>query len=126
MRLTENFVLSEFKCKDGTAVPDDLIPNVEKLAENLQVLRDYLNSPISINSGYRTEAYNRSVGGASRSQHLQAKAADITAAGHNPADVYEAIEHLISIGKMHNGGLGRYNTFTHYDVRPTRARWDNR
>ena len=40
MKLEENFSLSEFRCKDGTEVPDELLDNVRLLAKNLQVLRD--------------------------------------------------------------------------------------
>ena len=44
--------------------------------------------------------------------------------GVAPDDVYDAIEFLISEGLVKEGGLGRYNTFTHYDTRGTRARWN--
>ena len=58
MQLTENFHLHEFACNDGTPVPEELLPNVRKLAEQLQVLRDHLKEPININSAYRHKAYN--------------------------------------------------------------------
>ena len=51
--------------------------NVEKLAKNLQVLRDYIQKPITIISGYRTPEYNKKCGGVKRSQHLLAKAATL-------------------------------------------------
>lgn len=41
MKLEENFHISEFKCKDGTKVPEEYLDNVKKLAKNLQVLRDF-------------------------------------------------------------------------------------
>ena len=37
MKLEENFSLSEFKCKDGTQVPEELMDNVKLLAKNLQI-----------------------------------------------------------------------------------------
>jgi len=37
-KLTENFSLNEFDCRDGTPVPTDLIPNVLELAKNLQII----------------------------------------------------------------------------------------
>jgi len=123
MRLTKNFTLAEFACKDGTPVPDDKIDIVRQLAQNLQILRDYLESPIKINSGYRTEAYNKRIGGASRSQHVQCTAADIVVMGFTPKYVQDSIEKLITEGKMAEGGMGRYQTFTHYDVRGRRSRW---
>lgn len=126
MKLTKNFNSEEFACKDGTVVPEKLLPHVQKLAENLQVLRDHIGKPISINSGYRTPNYNKKVGGAPLSQHLMAKAGDIRIAGMTSKQIYDEIQKLIKAGKMHNGGVGLYNTFVHYDVRQAPARWDFR
>lgn len=121
--MTKNFKLQEFYCKDGTPVPLELQHNVVKLANNLQVLRDYLNKPIIINSAYRHPSYNKSIGGASNSQHLYAKASDIRVSGLTSKEVYDVIIQLIQQGKMHNGGLGLYPTFVHYDVRDTPVRF---
>ena len=126
MKLTNNFVLKEFNCKDGTEVPSCLMDNVQLLAENLQVLRDCLEAPIHINSAYRHSKYNKSVGGSSKSQHLLSKAADIRVDSLSSIQVYDTIEALIAEGSMKEGGLGLYNSFVHYDVRGTKARWDFR
>lgn len=126
MRLSQNFLLSEFRCKDGSVIPDNILPNLVELAENLQVLRDYLGFPIQINSGYRSPAYNAKIGGAKFSQHIQGKAADISCAKYTPEQVCSAILKLISEGKMKEGGLGLYNSWVHYDTRGTKARWDFR
>ena len=75
--LTKNFQLSEFNCKDGSTIPLELLDNVQELAEQLQILRDFIGKPIHINSAYRSPAHNRKVGGARSSQHLLGKAADI-------------------------------------------------
>lgn len=124
MKLTENFSRSEFDCKDGTKVPDEFMDNLQELAENLQVLRDYVETSVSITgSGYRTPSHNKKVGGAKRSQHLTASAADINASGYTPKELHMIIELLIGEGKMKQGGLGLYNTFVHYDIRGTKARW---
>jgi len=124
MKLTNNFWLSEFACKDGTPVPEELIPNVQLLADNLQVLRDYIGEPIHINSAYRHTEYNKSIGGSVRSQHLLAKAADIRVGeGFTPNIICEVIEELIKSGDMKQGGLGLYSTFVHYDIRNKKARW---
>ena len=126
MELTKNFKLVEFKCNDGTEVPGEYLCNVSKVAQNLQVLRDYVKKPITINSAYRTPNYNRKIGGAVKSQHLTASAADIKIAGMTSKQVYDTIQTLISLKKMHNGGVGLYNTFVHYDVRGFPTRWDLR
>lgn len=124
-QLTKNFSLHEFACRDrdNTPVPCELIPNVTRLADQLQVLRDHLGIPIHINSGYRTRAYNTSVGGSPKSQHLEAKAADITTAKHTPKQLAKIVEGLIKSGKMKIGGLGIYPSFIHVDIRDYKARW---
>ena len=123
MKLQQNFSLHEFRCKDGTDVPEDLMENVEKLAKNLQVLRDHIQKPIIIISGYRTPEYNKKCGGVKRSQHLLAKAADIIVKDMTSLEVRDVIIQLIKEGKMDPGGVGIYPTFTHYDVRGKNARW---
>ena len=122
-KLTENFSLQEFMCNDGSDVPNEYLPNVIVLANNLQVLRDFIKKPITINSAYRSPKYNAKVGGAKNSQHLVAKAADLRVEGLTPKELANAIESLIKAGKMHQGGMGIYPTFTHYDIRGTKARW---
>ena len=123
MKLTNNFSLWEFKCRDGTEVPDEYMENVKELAENLQVLRDYIQKPIIVISGYRSPTYNRKIKGARRSQHLFAKAGDLIVKGMTPDEVKEAIVYLIKEGKMKKGGVGLYTHFTHYDVRGFNRRW---
>ena len=123
MRLTKNFSLSEFDCKDGTEMPSELLPNVLELAESLQELREMLNSPIRINSAYRSLEHNTKIGGSTNSQHLFGKAADIVVKGKTPSQVATMIKLLILEGKMKQGGIGVYDNFTHYDVRGHKARW---
>lgn len=123
MKLTKDFNRSEFDCNDGSAMPKEVLLNIQKLANQLQVLRDCLGVPITVNSAYRSLSYNKKIGGVSNSQHVLGKAADITAKGYTPAQVYARIEQLIKSGDMLQGGLGSYSTFTHYDIRKTRARW---
>lgn len=122
-QLTEHFNLSEFGCRDGTPVPPEFIDNATELAENLEVLRKKLGCPIHILSAYRTLTHNQNVGGASQSQHLLCKAADIVSRNHLPDSVHATIEQLVIEGKIKDGGLGSYNSFTHYDVRDSHARW---
>ena len=126
MQLTKNFNLSEFACKDGSETPAHLIPNIQKLAENLQVLRDFLGCSIHINSGYRSPAYNKKIGGATFSQHVQGKAADIRTDKYTPEQIHAAVLKLISEGKVAFKGVGLYDSFVHIDVRDIPARWDLR
>lgn len=114
---SKNFKLEEFACKDGTPVPEEFYGNVQELMNNLEVIREHFGGlyPIRINSGYRTPEYNKKVGGASKSQHLTASAADIIMS-ITPSVVQDAIEQLQKDEKIKQGGLGRYSVFTHYDI----------
>lgn len=126
-QITEHFAWREFACHDGAPVPPEYRSHVRRLCEALEVLRAELGGrPVVIVSGYRTPEWNRKVGGATRSQHVSARAADIRVAGVSPSDVADAIERLIGQGRMPQGGLGRYDTFVHYDLRGYHARWDER
>lgn len=124
MKLTKNFYLNEFDCKDGNQVPTALIPNVQLLAEQLQIVRDVVREPIFINSAYRHTEYNKAVGGSKFSQHLLAKAADITIGSMTPHEVWLLLDNMMKEGYIINGGLGKYNSFNHYDIRDNEARWD--
>jgi uncharacterized protein YcbK (DUF882 family) len=117
------FELSEFHSNDGVKVTEQYYGNLQKLMKNLDVLRDYLDTPLFINSGYRSPSHNKKVGGVSNSMHLYAKAADMRALNKTPKEIKLAIETLIAKGKMSKGGLGIYPTFIHYDTRGTNARW---
>lgn len=122
-RLTKNFLLEEFGCRDGTPVPDSLVPNVVELSKNLQVLRDDIGEPLAILSGYRTPAWNKKVGGEDNSFHMKAMAADLVCKSLTPRQLKARIEKLIKSGKMKQGGIGLYPSFVHYDTRGTLARW---
>ena len=123
MKLTKNFSKHEFDSKDGSEMPDEIFYNVQKLANQLQILRNFIAKPISINSGYRSPSHNKRVGGSINSQHLLGKASDIVVEDMQPIEVYNAIESLIEKGDMLQGGLSLYPTFVHYDIRKTKARW---
>ena len=122
-QLTPNFRLREFKSRRGGPIPPQYVANIRRLARNLQALRDALHRPIVITSGYRSPQDNSKVGGAKNSQHLYGRAADIRVGKMSPAQVYCAIERMISAGRMEQGGLGIYKQHVHYDVRGSRARW---
>lgn len=124
--ITEHFTREEFDCHDGTAVPPSMRISLKELCNNLEILRDHLQRPISITSGFRTIIWNEKQGGAPKSQHLSACAADIKVKDLNTNTLAGAIEKLIAHGKMKQGGLGIYDTWVHYDIRGTKARWDFR
>ena len=126
MKLTKNFKLTEFGCKDGSGVPERYIDNCVELAENLQKIRDYFGRPVIINSAYRTKSHNAKVGGATSSKHLTCSAADIRIEGVETKVLHDAVLTLIERGEIKQGGVGIYNSFVHYDIRGYKARWDFR
>lgn len=123
MKLTTNFSLSEFN-KHNFEVPTDVLRNLLDLAKNLQVLRDEVKKPIKITSGYRPAQHNAKIGGVKSSRHITGEAADFKIDGMTPKEVAAVIEKLIAAGKMEQGGIGTYSTWTHYDIRGTKARWN--
>ena len=60
-------------------MPNDMnvIHNLVRLSEFLQIIRNELHLPIIVNSGYRSKEVNESVGGVSSSYHCKGLAADI-------------------------------------------------
>jgi uncharacterized protein YcbK (DUF882 family) len=124
MQITKNFKLSELEFSD--AIPPELVANATELLKNLQVIRDHFQKPIVIISGYRSPARNAQVGGADKSKHLEAKAADIKIAGVPTEEIYNRIDKLIAQGLVKQGGIGKYikSGFVHYDIRGTKARWE--
>ena len=105
-------------------MPLKVLHNVQKLANQLQVLRNVVGTPIKINSGYRCPDYNDNVvKGAKNSQHKLGKASDIVIADMTPQETFELVDLLINEGELLQGGLSAYATFTHYDIRKTKARW---
>lgn len=84
--LSKHFKLSEFTVSPtALRLHIDNSPGIEivvalstLVACCLQPLRTVVNTPIVINSGYRSELLNNAVGGTSRSQHLIGEAADLS------------------------------------------------
>jgi zinc D-Ala-D-Ala carboxypeptidase len=67
--------------------------NARRLMWKLEALRLKLgNKPITVNSGFRSIAHNRSVGGASDSMHLYGHAADLNVPGVANKTVYQKAE----------------------------------
>ena len=125
-QLTKDFNKREFNSKDGRRMPIDVFLNIQILAHQLQIIRDTIDSPLHINSGYRSPQHNERIGGVRNSQHVLGKAADLSARDFSPTQLYGIIEGLIDQGRILQGGLGLYNGFVHYDIRGTKARWDYR
>jgi uncharacterized protein YcbK (DUF882 family) len=113
------FKRREFACKCGKCGGHPVEPSWD-LIEVLEKIREHFGAPVTVNSGVRCATHNKNVGGATYSQHLYGTAADIVVKGVSPAKVAEYAETLLP----GTGGIGRYSTFTHIDVRKTKSRWN--
>ena len=117
-KLSGNFKVSEFACKDGS----DAVLVAPRLVMVLQSIRSHFGTAVTINSGYRTPQYNAKVGGVAHSQHCYGTAADITVRGQKPAAVAAYARQLMPDW----GGVGVYSQkgFTHIDVREVKSDWN--
>lgn len=132
-QITKNFNVKEFACKGEMLLNESVFWHIQRL----QRFRDWYNRPMPINSGYRSAAHNKAVGGASNSQHLYGLAADIALPaqyyGFTPQrkaefrrNVESKWEKLCKADGI-QGGAGWYGTFFHLDSRAGKgnmARWD--
>ena len=116
---TKNFLWIELQCKCGCG-----IRNISPRAlRKLQLMREIVGKPFTINCACRCPLHNARVGGAPRSQHrctvnIQCTAFDISLTGHDKQTMIKAAE------KAGFGGIGiNYRTFIHVDDRGYRARW---
>jgi subtilisin family serine protease len=118
--LSTNFKLREFAARQlgghGTVRYARVSP---ELVERLQGLREHVGAAIRVISGYRYPALNGDVDGASRSQHMAGRAADISSSGTTPLELARAA--LESMGFDIGIGLGRSSI--HVDVRGELATW---
>lgn len=90
-------------------------------ASTLQMLckaRKIAGIPFKINSGYRSVAHNKAVGGVSNSAHLKGYAADIsTPNGNNQETIVKALR------QAGFKRFGVYKTFIHADNDPTKKQF---
>ena len=72
---------------------------------------------------------SKAIKGSKKSQHKLGKAADIVVHSFSPDEVFDIVQNLRR-NPMLKGvifqGLGRYDTFTHLDIRNNYTVWDKR
>lgn len=117
-QLSEHFKLSEFLAPGDPVDPTpEVVANLKRLCEEvLEPMRKKLGRPIRITSGYRSPAYNASIGGARGSQHTLGTAADLALGGDTACLVGAAVASTLHAC----GGIGLYpgRGFIHVDIRP--------
>ena len=80
---------------------------------NLETFAKDLGRPLTINSAYRTPAYNKSVGGAKSSLHVERKAVDVQWGTTSVQGRVDMIQRAIDAGFT---GIGCYEDFIHVDI----------
>ncbi len=115
---TKHFNWSEFYSKDGSGFSGGKVgaatvrENVRRMMWKLEAVRKKAgNSPVIINSGFRSVSHNSRVGGASNSMHMYGVAADIRVSGKTPTQVRSIVRT--------SGFSGSYaeSTYNHIDSR---------
>ncbi len=108
MKLSDNFYLNEFTISQEAErhgyrnEPNEKqIENLRLLCVNvLQPLREIINVPIFINSGFRSFDVNVAVGGRYNSQHLEGKAADFIVHSLDLVDVFNIVLQKLSFDQF--------------------------
>lgn len=127
MKIGKNFNLWEFEKSetakkygiDNSVKSECVLNNLTLLVENvLQPLRDAINKPIHIGSGYRCPQVNAAVGGVATSQHMLGEASDIKVTGMSPYEVAKKVVEL----KLPFDQLILYPTFCHVSHGPRHRR----
>ena len=137
MNLTPHFSLQEMthtgvKGMDNMPAEKEVIENLRRVCQWLEMLREEWNQrygegnyddPIIINSGYRSAAVNKAVGGSPASNHLTGCAADIRVCGIEQALRYAVI--LLDISDESQEPFDEliiehknYGYWVHFAVRP--------
>lgn len=85
MNLSKHVTQAEFESSDASiryGIPNKMglseFNRAKELCENVfEPIRAHLNAPIKVNSGYRSPALNKRIGGAKNSQHVLGEAIDL-------------------------------------------------
>ena len=84
------------------------------MAEELQLVRDYIGSPIIITSAFRTPKWNEYCGGVKNSYHIQGLACDVRVNGMQPYDLAIYVSKLTDFKGF---GINIKKNFVHCDLR---------
>lgn len=107
----KHFALSEFDSPDAPGSGSEMQP---EFLTKLDAARGIANVPFKINSGFRTVAHNKKVGGEPNSSHTKGWAADI--AYSSGSEGYKILAALFNVGFNR---IGVYKTWIHCDCDPS-------
>lgn len=102
MKVTEHFSVEEMQHSEAAIrrglsniIPEELMPNVRRVAEALEIIRAHYGQPIHVTSCYRAPEVNKAVGGSPTSAHRFASAADFEVANVPNIEVCRMIPQLV-------------------------------
>lgn len=125
-RPSEHLSWVELACHDGTPYPAVYTDRALALGREFEAIRKRCGDvPIVVLSGYRTPEWNRKIGGARYSQHVEGRALDLRPPTGMPVAAFHALILKWARELSQIRGLGRYATFAHIDIRPSArlVRW---
>lgn len=111
--LSHHFNRGEFACECGCGF--DTVDSY--LLEALRQIRSHFKRPVLILSGCRCGEHNKEIGGAPNSQHIYARAADISVVGHSPEEVAKYAKDIPGLS------VGVYSGHVHIDSRTGMERY---
>ena len=113
MKLSEHFTLEELVNSDtarsygipNTPGPKERLALANLCQKILDPVREKFGLPITVTSGYRSEALNRAVGGSRTSQHMTGDAADIVCRSTTNSALFRLMEQMVRNGEIEVGQL---------------------
>lgn len=123
MNLSAHFTLEEFTVSDtaerlgiDNSPTAMVMGELQRLADFMELVRDLLEVPIVIKSGYRCPRLNTAVKGAVRSDHLVGRACDFIAPRFgSPYEVARTIE---SAGLQYGQLIHEFGRWVHISIPP--------
>lgn len=125
-KISKHFSLDEFTISqeavrlgiDNTP-PQRIILNIRELCESmLDPLRDALNAPLIISSGYRCPELNRRINGAPGSAHMHGLAADIVSPAASARDICALI---VKLGLRFDQVIDEFSSWCHVAIVPNQS-----